>query len=385
MITVSGVVFSIAIVAMSLASVQYGPRLLRNFMRDPGNQIVLGTFIATFVYCLLVLRAIPDDPVDGVPNLAVGGALVLVLSSVGVLIYFVHHAAAMIQVGSIVERAALDLDAALEVLYPEQLGNGPQGTTNAAILLPADFDERSAVIVATSTGYVDAVDGRGLLGLASEGDLVVRLEVRPGMFIEPGVVVARAWPVERVGPEVRRRLARMFIAGAQRTTRQDVEFAIQQLAQVAVRALSPALNDPWTATMCLDRLGAALTRLAARDRPSRYRFDAVGRLRIVADAATFDALTSQAFTEIRAYARHDLAVTVKLLETVAMVAAQTSWHDELAALRRHADRIEEGSRVTLRESWERRIIEIRHREALAAIETSKAVLASDAATDAGSP
>jgi uncharacterized membrane protein len=370
MITVSGVVFSIAIVAMTLASIQFGPRILRNFMRDVGSQAVLGTFVATFLFCLLVLRAIPDRPDDPLPNISIGTAIVLVVASVAVLIYFIHHAAAIIQVGSILSTAARDLDANVDVLYPEQLGHGPAGTTNAATFVPPDLETNSREIVARGLGYVDAVDTRTLMHLAAADDLVIRLDVRPGSFVEPGVVVGRAWPVDRVDDHIARRLADCLLVSAQRTTRQDVEFAIQQLVQVAVRALSPAINDPWTAYMCLDRLGAALTRLAERDRPSRYRLDAAGRLRVIADAAGFDALASQALTEIRFAGRANLTVTVRLLETISLVARQTSWDDELAALRRHADRVEAGSRDTLREPWERRVIETRHQEAIAAIEAS---------------
>ncbi len=371
MITVAGVVFSIMIVAMTLASIQYGPRLLRNFMRDLGNQLALGVFIANFLYSLLVLRTVRDanDPAGiFVPHVSVAVAVLITAASLGVLIYFIHHAAASIQVGHIVSVASRDLEVAVDHLYPDRLGMEPGEVVEPQSLVPANFDSDARSVRATGTGYVEAIDTDGLLGLAVQRDLLIRLEIRPGMFVEPDNVIAHVWPSGRVDRDVERRIDRVVILSDQRTERQDAEFAVQQLVQVAVRALSPAINDPWTAFMALDRLGAALSRLCARARPSPFRFDRSGRLRVIANSATFDAIASQAFTEIRHAGRSNLIVTVRLLETIAVVAEHAHRHDELAALRRHADRVEHGTLHTLGEPWERRIIDERYREAVAVLD-----------------
>jgi uncharacterized membrane protein len=384
MITVAGVVFSIMIVAMTLASVQFGPRLLRNFMRDLGNQLALGVFIADFLYCILVLRTVrdPGDPAGVfVPNLSVTVAVALTMVSLGVFIFFIHHAAASIQVGQIISVASRDLDAAIDHLYPQGLGHEPPSGPNPRLLVPPEFEREARPVPASRTGYVEAVDFGGVMGLAVSRDLLVSLDVRPGMFVEPGNIVARVWPPGRADRRVVRQLDRIVLLASQRTERQDVEFAIQQLVQIAVRALSPAINDPWTAFMALDRLGAALSRLCARNRPSLHRVDAHGRLRVIADAATFDALASQAFTEIRHAGRSNLLVTVRLLETIAVVAEHAHRHDELAALRRHADRVEHGSTHTLPEQWERRIIDERYRQALAILDARDAATAPDHAAE----
>jgi uncharacterized membrane protein len=372
MITVAGVVFSIAIVVMTLASVQFGPRLLRNFMRDTGNQLVLGTFIADFLYCLLVLRAV-RDAAEGVyvPHISVTIGVTLTLASIGVLIYFIHHAAASIQIGNILFAAGRALDASIDHLYPSQVGHEPpQGSGDHASLVPPRFENEARSIEARHTGYVDA-DGESLLHEAVRNDLLLRLEVRPGTFLEPGVVVCRAWPPQRVDASVARRIERAVLVDRQRTERQDVEFAIQQLVQVAVRALSPAINDPWTAFMCLDRLGASLSRLAGRPLPSIHRFDGQGRLRIIADASSFEKMASQAFTEIRRYGAASLTVTVRLLETITVIAEQATRPADLASLRRHAERIEHTCRTHFDDPSELKVIEDRFRAALETIHSAE--------------
>jgi uncharacterized membrane protein len=373
MITVAGVVFSIAIVVMTLASVQFGPRLLRNFMRDTGNQLVLGTFIADFLYCLLVLRAV-RDAAEGVyvPHISVTIGVTLTLASIGVLIYFIHHAAASIQIGNILFAAGRALDASIDHLYPSQIGHEPPpGSDDPASLVPPGFEDEARSIEARHTGYVDAVDGESLLQEAVRNDLLLRLEIRPGSFLEPGVVVCRAWPRQRVDAGVARRIERAVMVDRQRTERQDVEFAVQQLVQVAVRTLSPAINDPWTAFMCLDRLGASLSRLAGRPLPSIHRFDAAGRLRIIADASSFEKMASQAFTEIRRYGAASLTVTVRLLETITVVAEHATRPADLASLRRHAERIEHACRTHFDDPSELKVIEDRFRAALDAIHAAE--------------
>lgn len=373
-ITVAGVVFSIAIVAMALASAQYGPRLLRNFMRDVGNQVSLGSFLATFTYSLLVLRTVRGES-EGlfVPNLSVTVGVVMTMGSIGVLIYFIHHAAASIQVANILAAAAEDLDHTIVHLYPSTLGfEPPTGDGESARLLPDDFERDAVPITASRTGYIDAIDTDGILGATTRHDLIVRIEVRPGSFVEPGNVLAYAWPADRVDAAITRELDHALLLGNQRTEFQDTEFAIQQIVQIGVRSLSPAINDPFTAFMCLDRLGAALSALAERPRPSRYRHDRHGALRVVADSATFEVMLSQALTEIRHAGRGNLTVTVRILETIEVVAGHARAPEDLAALRRHADRVVEGSVRTLPEPWERVVIEDRHRRALAAIDRAAA-------------
>lgn len=334
MITIAGVVFSITLVALTLASSQFGPRLLRNFMRDTANQAVLGTFVATFLYCLLVLRTIRrDDESAFVPHLSVTLGVALAVLSLGMLIYFIHHVAVSIQADELAARVAADLSAAIDRLFPAELGRSPGPARPAEAPAGPGRPVRSA-----GDGYVTAVDADGLLELARRADAVIRLERRPGDYVIAGAVLAVVWAA---GPaaELDGGVNEAFVLGDQRTTEQDAVHAVNQLVEMAVRALSPGVNDPFTAVVCIDRLGSALARLAGRPRPSPHRLDEAGRLRVIAPAVTFAEVADAALGPIRQQARGSALATGRLLEAVAAVAERADQPGDRAALRRHADLI----------------------------------------------
>lgn len=368
MMTIASVTFSITIVALQLASSQFGPRLLRNFMRDRGNQIAIGTFIATFTYCLLVLRTVNGTEAERfVPHISVTVGLVLALASLGVLIYFIHHAAESIQAENVIAAVSRDLHEAIDRLYPECLGAEPRSPVEPPAL-PAGFDCDSRPIAAATSDYLQAIDVERLLALATERDVLLAIPRRPGKFFIQGGELARAWPKDRVDDELADAVRSAFYFGQRRTLVQDVEFAVDQLVEVAVRALSPGVNDPFTAMSCIDRLGAALSALAGREIPSPYRCDVEGRLRIVTDASTVPGIVDACFHQIRQASRGDAAVTFKLLETIAAVARQTGDDRFRPALKRHADAVYRTSLRGLRDPIDRNDAERRHREALEAID-----------------
>jgi uncharacterized membrane protein len=358
MITVAGVVFSITIVALTLASQQFGPRLLRNFMRDTGNQVVLGVFIATFIFCLLVLRTIRGtEETNFVPNLSVTAGVLLALASLGVLIYFIHHAAARIQAPNLIAAVGADLHGAIRRLFPEMLGEGPAPDDRlpAQAELPADFDREARPVLARDSGYVQAVDGGGLLRMAAEEDLVVRLGVRPGDYLVAGALLGHAWPAERITDRVRARLSGSVILGVEPTLEQDVRFAFDQLVEVAVRALSTGINDPFTAMNCLDVLSAELCELAGRAAPSPLRYDDGGVLRVIAAPVTFVEILETSFHRLRTYAAGAPAVTLRLIE----VADRLSLH-----LRRPADVQAVAAQIRLVRRTARRTLPEEDREAV---------------------
>ncbi|MGE0040783.1 MAG: DUF2254 domain-containing protein [Vicinamibacterales bacterium] len=370
MTTIAGVVFSMTLVALSLASSQFGPRLLRNFMRDTTNQVVLGTFVATFLYCLLVLRTIlRGGDGDFVPHLSVTLAVVFAAVSLWVLIYFIHHVSVSIQADEIVARVGTELASGIDTLFPERLGEGvPAGDDAPETSLPAGFEQESTAIPAQGDGYLQFLDAEALMTLAEAEDLVFRVERRPGHYVIAGRGLVRAWPAERVTDDLRTRVNAAFVLGSQRTPGQDLEFEINQLVEIAVRALSPGVNDPFTAVTCIDRLGSALCRLAARDMPSPRRRDRQGRLRVVAPAVTFAAITDAAFNQIRQYSRSSAAVTVRLLETIAVVAEVATRPADREALRRHAMMVARGAREGLPDEDDRRAVDARHRDVTRALE-----------------
>ncbi len=370
MITIAGVVFSLTLVALSLASSQFGPRLLRNFMRDATNQMVLGTFIATFLYCLLVLRTIRRaEEIAFVPHVSVTLGVLFAIASLGVLIYFIHHVSVSIQADQIVARVGEELLEGIERLFPEQSGGGParraEGTPDAR--LPGAFDQEARVVGATGDGYLQFIDANGLLKLAEEEDLVLRLERRPGQYIIKGSPLAAVWPADRMTDALTEKTNAAFVLGNQRTDSQDVEFPIDQLVEIAARALSPGVNDPFTAITCVDRLGSALCRLAQRDLPSPYRFDEQERLRLIASTVTFGDIADAAFNQIRQYSRTSAPVALRLLETIAFIAAAAHREEDRTALRRHAEMIARGAREALPEAEDRRAVEERYEAASRAL------------------
>jgi uncharacterized membrane protein len=316
MVTVAGLGFSITIVALVLASTQFGPRLLTLFMRDLTSQVTLGTFAGTFAYCVLVLRSVRGVEEGGppfVPAIAITVAIGLTLLSVAALVFFFHHVAVSIQAPKVVATVARDLNRAIDALYPSELGrDGPEPDPG---LIPSV--DRDCVVSADVSGYVQVVDDATLLVLAGRHDLVVRLLIRPGLFVIRGNPILVARPANAIDAGLAAELRATLIVGDARTAEDDIEFAVRQLVEVALRALSPAINDPFTAMAAVDWLSAALARLATEDFPSRYRYDEGGRLRIVADVSTFPGIVHTIFSRIRHYGGDSPVVMNRLLEAVA--------------------------------------------------------------------
>jgi uncharacterized membrane protein len=368
MITVAGVAFSIMIVALTLASQQFGPRLLRNFMRDTGNQVVLGTFIATFTYCLIVLRTIRGSESEFVPHVSVTLAIVFALASLGVLIYFIHHAAVSIQAPEVIALVANDLEQGIERLFPEKLGHAPQDDQKSLSQeILNDFETRGGAIAATESGYLQSIDNSKLMAVAQDKDLVLLVKCRPGDFVVSGGELAKCQP-RGVDEDTAKAIQRAFIFGTQRTHLQDVEFSIEQLVEVAVRALSPGVNDPFTAINCIDRLAAALCLLAQRSFPSPLRHDDKGDLRVIARPVTFAGVVNAAFDSTRQYGRSSVAVTIRLLEAIATVARCVQWQAGRDALLVQALMIERGSREISLVEKDRADVDERLRKAFEALQ-----------------
>lgn len=343
-ITVAGVVFSITIAALTQASAQLGPRLLRNFMRDRGNQVVLGTFVATFLYCLLVLRTIHGKLDVGeafVPQASVTGAVILAAASIAVLIYFIHHVSISLQAPSVVAAVRHDFHRTLRDLHAD-LERDPDPD---AVRDQVEGRRRGepACVVARTDGYLQAVDYPQLVEVARANDLLIVVEPRPGDYVIEGTTIARAWPATRCDASALRKLQVCLIYGDRRTPEQDVEFAIKQIVEVAVRALSPGINDPFTAINCIDSLASALAQVARSGLPRAARRDAQGIIRVLTTTTTFEGLVDAAFSQIRQYGASSVAVTLRLLEAIRSLAEVTTSEGQRAALLRHARMVYEQS------------------------------------------
>lgn len=372
MIGVAGVTFSITIASVVYASGQYGPRLLTNFMDDRGNQITLGTFIATFLYCLLVLRTIrtagEGEGAIGefVPHVAILVGLALAVASVGVLIFFIHHVPESIHVSNLVAGVGRDLLGKVGTLFPERIGAG--GTTTDAdggeteSPLPDGFYDGARRVAADGAGYLSGIDADAMLRLACEHDLLLRVRHRPGDFVADGDTLVLAWPPDRVTDGACVAIRTAFAWGAQRTARQDVRFLVDELVEIAARALSPGVNDPFTAISCVDWLGAALKDLAGRDFPRPERYDRDGALRVVAHPTTFEQFVAGVFGQLRPYLAADRNAALHALKVIGEIAGRATDDDQRAALRREADAILDGARTALALEADRDAVRQRHAE-----------------------
>lgn len=367
--TIAGVAFSITIVALTLASSQFGPRLLKNFMKDMGNQIVLGTFIATFLYCLLVLGAIRENSQTVfVPHLSLLVGLLLTLASLGVFIFFIHHISVSIHADNVIAAVSHDLKRAIERIFTDKMGESPPPSEPALeSLLPDGFDQDSVSLCSPASGYLQAIDSRGILTLATRHDLLIHLLYRPGEFIVEGETIGKVWPQANTTEEIMRNLQGSFFLGSQRTEEQDIEFSIHQLVEVALRALSPGINDPFTAITCIDRLGDALTFLASRVPPAYARYDEQDTLRVITHPVTIDGIFDAAFNQIRQYGSSSVAVGIRLLEIFQIMAANTHNPKAHQAIRRHAAMVKEGMVKTLGEASDRKEVEERYESVLQSV------------------
>ncbi len=327
MITVASLIFSITMLSLQLASSQFGPRVLENFMRDRSNQIVLGTFVATFLYCLVVLRSVRGTADSSfVPHLTVAFAVVLAAVGVAVLIYFIHHIATSIRIETLLAQLAADGCAAVDRLFPERFGHGPLHFEDepAAHQLPNDFDADSERVSADASGYVQNVGMDALMQIAIEHDLILRIEAPPGRFVTEGECMITAYPRDRVTKAIANSLRGAIVIGRNRTINQDLEFSIRRIVELAQRSLSTGINDPTTALYCIYRLGEVFGRLSGRDLPSSIRYDETGQLRILTEVIVIEELACNAFSAIARYGVSDVDVVTRLVGTMGKLSRSSS-------------------------------------------------------------
>ncbi len=319
MITVTGVVFSITIVALQLASSQFSPRVLRTFTSDRGNKLVLGAFIGTFTYCLLVLRTVREAPEQGtafVPAASVTLAILLAIVCIGFLIYYINHAAQSIRASVIIDRAAQDTLALIEVLYPKETGLPAQSEPE-----PVMPEAVPGVVRAERGGYLQAIDAEALFGLAEGESLTIRPEPEIGHYVLPGEPLASIWPVGALTPPVVDGVRRAMGQGSERTLQHDLDLGLRQLADIALKALSPGINDPTTAMIAIDRLAEALVTVGQRDRPVELRTGKDGTNRVVLRGPSFEQLVGVAFSQVRHFGAADATVMEHLVTMMGRVAA----------------------------------------------------------------
>ena len=348
MIGVASTVFSITIAAVAYASGNYGPRLLTNFMEDRGNQLSLATFIGAFVYALIVLRAVraedetASDLSDATatalpgfaPQLSLLVAYLLMAFCVAVLVYFLNHIPSSIRINRVLQGIGSRLLDAIRDVYPVE------GSFSAA----AEHDPGEP-LTALETGYVQLIDFEDLAKVARDCESVFTLKVRTGDFVHRGLPLL---DVDGCDPaEVEDRVRKCFTLGATRTPEQDPQFLIDELVEIGLRALSPGINDPFTAITSLHWLGAATSEIGRRDLRKNLCGDDVEDCPLVPLTDDFEHYVKRGYGAIRSgVATNPIAAEV-MLDTLAHAAAPIEDRDRQALLRREGQLLADQAALAL--------------------------------------
>ena len=317
--TVVSIVFAILLMTLTLASMQFSPRIIVSFSRDRVTQWTLGIFLGTFLYCMAALPAARSFPHPFAPVATVLGAMVLALVCVGLLLFFIHHISQAISVNHIVDRIAAETEAMIDEImpWPHRLNHHLK---DAEPLRP---NPSEVAVLSVDSGYIRFVDTRRLVALAKHYYVTIRVLRRVGHFVPAGIPLMMVSKGTRLLPEGVAELLAALDLGPIRTLQQDVEFGVLQIVDVALKAISPAVNDPTTAINCVDQLSRILIRFASREPPDELLYNPPGIVRASIGWIHFERLLEAAFEQIRMYAKTDVTVSLRLLRALGDIAAST--------------------------------------------------------------
>jgi uncharacterized membrane protein len=317
--TVVSIVFAILLMTLTLASMQFSPRIIVSFSRDRVTQWTLGIFLGTFLYCMAALPAARSLPHPFAPVATVLGAMVLALICVGLLLFFIHHISQAISVNHIVDRIAVETEAMIDEImpWPHLLNHHVE---DAEPLRP---NPSEVAVMSEASGYIRFVDTRRLVAIAKHYHVTIRVLRRVGHFVPAGIPLIMISKGNRLPPEGTAELLAAFDLGPTRTLQQDVEFGVLQIVDVALKAISPAVNDPTTAINCIDQLSRILIRFASREPPEDLLYDPPGIVRASIGSIHFERLLDAALEQIRMYSKTDVAVSLRLLRALGDIAAST--------------------------------------------------------------
>lgn len=348
----AGVVFTLLTLPLSTVAAQYGSRLLRLFLGDRTTQFVLGMFVATFVYCIAAALSIPSgDVLSRSPQLTATLGVYLMLATFATLILLVQHISTMLQAPNIAAAAGVELQNVVSAEISNQVTSDGEGNGRLAARpdWPNEPIARAEIdgypVRARRTGYIQFVDPDALLTLAREKDFTVRLLRRPGHHIWSGAVVALVSPADRVDEQLDRLIRRAFQIGNGRTPTQDVEYAVNQLTEMAVRAMSAAINDPFTAMTCLDHVGHGLMEFIRQGQKGSHYYDQAGKLRLVLEPVTFDVLLSAAFDMLRHASCDNASVLLHMLKVIDLIGQEAQTPAARQHLLRHVRLIQAESQA----------------------------------------
>jgi uncharacterized membrane protein len=319
-------------------------------------------FVATFAYCIFSALGIPPAEVepDG-PQITTTMGMYLLIVAFASLILLIQHISTMLQAPNIAASAGVELLGVVrETNQPETRGGEYQRQT-AKIPPDSLLTAEGGPVRTNKPGYIQYVDPEYILPLAEKKDIVIRLVPKPGAFIRSGMVIAQVWPAERVDNDMDNEIRNTFHLGNQRTPTQDVEYAVNQLAEIAIRAMSPAINDPFTAMTCLDFIGDGLALFARKGAINPNISDSHGYLRLIFEPVTFNELLSAAFDMLRHASADNASILLHMLQTINVISDDTKSPEARQMLLRHVTLIQvesetgslvEGDRQSIRRSCE---------------------------------
>jgi uncharacterized membrane protein len=313
--TVVSIVFAILLMTLTLASMQFSPRIIVSFTRDRVTQWTLGMFLGTFLYCVAALPAARNLPRPFAPVTTVLGAMLLAIACVGWLLFFIQHISQAISVNHIVDRIASETEAVIAGMmpWPYRPGQAPA----AGLSLDG---ASSAVVASAVSGYIRFIDTRRLLFMAKTLRVKVQVLRRVGQFVPQGIPLLAASKADRLSDYDIAAFRGAFDLGPSRTLQQDVEFGVLQIVDIALKAISPAVNDPTTAISCVDQLSRILILFGSREQPEPVLYDPPGAARVGIPWIGFEGLLDSAFEQIRMYAKNDVAVSLRLLRAYGDIA-----------------------------------------------------------------
>lgn len=337
MIGVAGTVFSMTLVVLTMASSQFGSRLIKNFMYVRLNQVVLGTYISTYLYCLLILNTVKETEATAyIPSLSILVALLAAVGNILLLIVFIHRIASSIQAESVIKDISATIEHNVRTLFPDVMAEDESSEPLLKKETVASLYEHKQVVEAPENGYLQYVDKDRLLSLAKQAEGVIQLYKRSGHYLVAGMPLAEIYTSQAVEELVIGRIQQQFIIGRARTSQQDIEFSIHQMVEIASRALSPGVNDPYTAIACIDSLTATMCHLAQQAFPPTAIRDEENDLRIIARAIRFEDVLDTAFHQIRQFSSGSPAVMIRLMEAMVNIHSFTKKPARQAAVLKHA-------------------------------------------------
>jgi uncharacterized membrane protein len=343
--TVVSIVFAILLMTLTLASMQFSPRIIVSFSRDRVTQWTLGVFLGTFTYCMAALPAARSYPRPFAPVVTVLGAMLLALACVGWLLFFIHHISRAISVNQIVHRIASETEAIIDELM--RWSHRPNKAVRNDLRHEYLWDTTLPSVV---SGYIRFLDTQRLVALAKSYHVKIEVLRRVGHFVPAGVPLMRLAKGDRIPVGGAAELYRAFDIGPARTLQQDVEFGVLQIVDIALKAISPAVNDPTTAITSVDQLSRILIRFASLETPESALYDPPGVFRVYVPWIGFEQLLDSAFEQIRRYSRSDVAVSLRLLRALGDIATTTPDPRFRRMLGDRGHRIVEGCAVFLTEA-----------------------------------